>query len=88
MDMRLPDISGFGLAAILKKHPVSQECTHSCGHRVGRRLSPGSGVFRQAATDFISKPFAISVLQRCLTESERPQKHQEQLVVTGLETAI
>ena len=22
MDMRLPDISGFGLAAILKKHPV------------------------------------------------------------------
>ena len=48
MDMRLPDISGFALAAILKKHPVYRNipilaATGSAGDM------PGSGVFRQVA---------------------------------------
>jgi len=66
MDMRLPDISGFGLAAILKKHPVYRNvpilaATGSAGDIARQRcLSAG-------CDDFISKPFAISVLERRLT---------------------
>jgi CheY-like chemotaxis protein len=66
MDMRLPDISGLALAAILKKHPVYRNipilaATGSAGDLARQRcLSAG-------CDDFISKPFAISVLERRLT---------------------
>ena len=66
MDMRLPDISGFGLAATLKKHPVYRNipilaATGSADNITRQRcLSAG-------CDDFISKPFAISVLERRLT---------------------
>lgn len=66
MDMRLPDISGFGLVAILKKHPVYRNipilaATGSADYIARQRcLSAG-------CDDFISKPFAISVLERRLT---------------------
>ena len=65
MDMRLPDISGFGLAATLKKHPVYRNipilaATGSADNITRQRcLSAG-------CDDFISKPFAISVLERRL----------------------
>ena len=65
MDMRLPDISGFGLAATLKKHPVYRNipilaATGSADELTRQRcLSAG-------CDDFISKPFAISVLERRL----------------------
>ena len=81
MDMRLPAISGFGLAAILKKHPVYRNvpilaATGSAGDIAGQRcLSAG-------CDDFISKPFAISVLERRLTNlvsAETPKT----IVATG-----
>jgi CheY-like chemotaxis protein len=66
MDMRLPDISGFALAAILKKHPVYRNipilaATGSAGD-IARQQCLSAG-----CDDFISKPFAISVLERRLT---------------------
>jgi CheY-like chemotaxis protein len=78
MDMRLPDISGFGLAAILKKHPVYRNipilaATGSADYIARQRcLSAG-------CDDFISKPFAISVLERRLTNlvsAETPKTYE------------
>ena len=66
MDMRLPDMNGLALAAILKEHPVYRNipilaATGSAGDLARQRcLSAG-------CDDFISKPFAISVLERRLT---------------------
>ena len=74
MDMRLPDISGFGLATILKKHPVYRNipilaATGSAGDLARQRcLSAG-------CDDFISKPFSFAALQTSLTNlvsGERP----------------
>jgi CheY-like chemotaxis protein len=66
MDMRLPDISGFKLAAILKKHPVyrSIPILAATGYhgRAARRRCLAAG-----CDDFISKPFSISALERGLT---------------------
>ena len=45
MDMRLPDISGFGLAAMSKKASCLQEYTDSCGDRVCRRHNPAAVSF-------------------------------------------
>ncbi len=82
MDMRLPDMSGFGLAALLKKHPIHRNipilaATGSLDEIARQRcLSAG-------CDDFISKPFSISVLERCLTNlvsAEIPKA----IVVTGL----
>ena len=73
--------SGFALAAILKKHPVYRNipilaATGSAGDIARQRcLSAG-------CDDFISKPFAISVLERRLANlvsAETPKP----LVATG-----
>ncbi len=82
MDMQLPDISGFGLAATLKKHPVYRNipilaATGSADELTRQRcLSAG-------CDDFISKPFAISVLEMRLANlvsAETPKT----IVATGL----
>lgn len=82
MDMRLPDITGFKLAAILKKHPVYRNipilaATANSG-RIARQRCLVAG-----CDDFISKPFAIAVLERRLTNlvsAETPKT----IVATGL----
>jgi CheY-like chemotaxis protein len=66
MDMRLPDISGFGLATILKKHPVYRNipilAATGSSNDIARQRCLSAG-----CDDFISKPFAISVLEGRLT---------------------
>ena len=66
MDMRLPDISGFALAAILKKHPVYRNipilAATGSPDDIARQRCLAAG-----CDDFICKPFAISVLERRLT---------------------
>jgi CheY-like chemotaxis protein len=66
MDMRLPDISGFGLAAILKKHPVYRNvpilAATGSADDIARQRCLSAG-----CDDFIAKPFAISALERRLT---------------------
>ena len=66
MDMRLPDISGFGLAAILKKHPVYKNipilAATGFSDDITRQRCLSAG-----CDDFISKPFEMSVLERRLT---------------------
>jgi CheY-like chemotaxis protein len=66
MDMRLPDISGFGLAAILKKHPVYRNipilAATGFSDDITRQRCLSAG-----CDDFISKPFEISVLETRLT---------------------
>jgi CheY-like chemotaxis protein len=75
IDMRLPDMNGFELTAILKKHPVYRSIpilgTTAYPGRVGRRRCLAAG-----CDDFISKPFAIAELQMSLTNlvtGERPK---------------
>jgi CheY-like chemotaxis protein len=82
MDMRLPDISGFGLAAILKKHPVYRNipilAATGSPDDIARQRCLAAG-----CDDFISKPFAISVLERRLADlvsAETPKT----IVATGL----
>jgi putative two-component system response regulator len=86
MDMRLPDISGFGLAAILKKHPVYRNipilAATGSPDDIARQRCLAAG-----CDDFISKPFAISVLERRLADLV-PQKHQKQSWQQVYETAI
>ena len=86
LDMRLPDITGFQLAAMLKKHPVYRNipilaATGLADHIARQRcLSAG-------CDDFISKPFAISVLEKRLTDlvfAGTPRT----IVETGYESAI
>ena len=66
MDMRMPDMNGFELATILKKHPVYRNipilaATAFPDHKVRQRcLSAG-------CDGFIPKPFAVSALQTSLT---------------------
>ena len=82
MDMRLPDISGFVLAAILKKHPVYRNipilAATGSADDIARQRCLSAG-----CDDFISKPFAIAVLERRLTNlvfAETPKT----IVATGL----
>ena len=76
MDMRLPDISGFALAAILKKHPVYRDipilAATGSADDIARQRCLSAG-----CDDFISKPFAISVLERRLTNLVSAE-HQKQ----------
>ena len=75
MDMRLPDMSGFALATILKNHrayrsiPIIAATAYSgCAAR--------QRCFAAGCDDFISKPFAIAALQTSLTNlvsGERPK---------------
>jgi CheY-like chemotaxis protein len=82
IDMRLPDISGFGLAAILKKHPVYRNipilAATGSSADIARQRCLAAG-----CDDFISKPFAISVLERRLADlvsAETPKT----IMATGL----
>ena len=82
MDMRLPDMSGFELAAILKKHPVYRNipilAATGSPDDIARQRCLSAG-----CDDFISKPFAISVLETRLTNlvsAETPKT----IVATGL----
>jgi CheY-like chemotaxis protein len=75
MDMRLPDMNGFELATILKKHRVYRSIPilamtalpdHAARHRC---LLAG-------CDDFVSKPFTFAALQTSLTNlvsGERPK---------------
>jgi two-component system, cell cycle response regulator DivK len=82
MDMQLPDISGFGLPATLKKHPVYRNipilAATGFADDITRQRCLSAG-----CDDFISKPFAISVLERRLANlvsAETPKP----IVATGL----
>jgi CheY-like chemotaxis protein len=75
MDMRMPDMNGFELAAILKKHGVYRNIPilAATGYPdyVARQQCLLAG-----CDDFISKPFAIAALETCLTNlvsGERPK---------------
>jgi CheY-like chemotaxis protein len=65
MDMRMPDMNGFELAAILKKHGVyrSIPILAATGYPdyVARQQCLLAG-----CDDYISKPFALSALETCL----------------------
>jgi len=85
-DMRLPDITGFRLAAILKKHPLYRNIPilAATGYHddIARQRCLTAG-----CDDFISKPFAISLLERRLTDlvlAETPKT----IVATAYETAV
>ena len=75
MDMRMPDMNGFELAAILKKHPFHRRipilaATAFPAH-IARQRCLAAG-----CDDFISKPFSFAALQTSLTNlvsRERPQ---------------
>jgi CheY-like chemotaxis protein len=86
MDMRLPDISGFQLAAIIKKHPVYRTIPilAATGHHdeIARQRCLSAG-----CDDFISKPFAISVLERRLTDLVFAQVSKT-IVTTAYQTAV
>jgi two-component system cell cycle response regulator DivK len=75
MDMRLPDMNGFELAAILKNHRVYRSipilAATAYSGRAARQRCLAAG-----CDDFISKPFAIDALQASLTSlvsGERPK---------------
>jgi CheY-like chemotaxis protein len=77
MDMRMPEMTGFQLAGILKQHPVYRNipilaASAYSGPRARERcLAAG-------CDDFISKPFAISQLQKvlmCLAATERQNRY-------------
>lgn len=76
MDMGLPDMNGFELAAVLKRHrayrkiPILGTTGYPAGIARERCLAAG-------CDSFISKPFAFTVLQTRLTQlvhAERPGK--------------
>jgi CheY-like chemotaxis protein len=66
MDMRMPDMSGFELATILKKHRVYKSipilAATAFPDHIARQRCLAAG-----CDDFISKPFAIAALQTSLT---------------------
>jgi len=66
VDMRLPDITGFKLAAILKNHRVYRSipllATTAFLDDIARQRCLALG-----SDDFISKPFAIAALETRLT---------------------
>jgi len=60
LDIRMPVMSGFELAAVIKKHPLHNNipilaASADPGHRAGSMAA--------GCDDFISKPFAISALE-------------------------
>ena len=82
MDMRMPDMNGFDLATILKKHHMYRSIpilgTTAFSDPIARQQCLAAG-----CDDFISKPFAISVLERRLADlvsAETPKT----IVATGL----
>jgi CheY-like chemotaxis protein len=75
MDMSMPDMSGFELATILKKHCVYKSipilAATAFPDHIARHRCLAAG-----CDDFISKPFAIAALQSSLTNlmsGERPK---------------
>jgi len=82
MDMRLPDMNGLDLAAILKNHPVYMNIPIlvATGYhgRAARQRCLAAG-----CDDFISKPFAISVLASRLTNLVSVETPKT-IVATGL----
>ena len=75
MDMRMPDMNGFELAAILKKHPFHRRipilAATAFPDHIARQRCLAAG-----CDDFISKPFSFAALQTSLTNlvsRERPQ---------------
>jgi CheY-like chemotaxis protein len=75
MDIRMPDMNGFELAAILKKHRVYRSipilAATAFPDHIARQQCLAAG-----CDDFISKPFAIAALQSSLTNlmsGERPK---------------
>lgn len=75
MDMSMPDMSGFELATILKKHRVYKSipilAATAFPDHIARHRCLAAG-----CDDFISKPFAIVALQSSLTNlmsGERPK---------------
>ena len=82
MDVRLPDMNGFELAAILKKHPVYRNipilAATAYPGRIARQRCLAAG-----CDDFISKPFAISVLKARLANLVSVEG-QKTIAATGL----
>ncbi|HEY2919928.1 MAG TPA: response regulator [Candidatus Binatia bacterium] len=75
MDMRLPDMNGFELAMILKKHRLYRSIpilgTTALPDHAARQRCLAAG-----CDDFISKPFSFAALQTSLTNlvsGERPK---------------
>jgi CheY-like chemotaxis protein len=66
LDMRLPDINGFELAAILKKHPVYKNIPILAASGYSDCLARDR-CLAAGCDDFISKPFALSALETRLT---------------------
>jgi CheY-like chemotaxis protein len=66
MDMRMPDMNGFELAMILKKHRVYRSipilAATAFPDHVARERCLAAG-----CDDFISKPFSFAALQTSLT---------------------
>jgi CheY-like chemotaxis protein len=66
MDMRMPDMNGFELATILKKHRAYRNIpilgTTALSDPIARQQCLAAG-----CDDFISKPFAMAALQTSLT---------------------
>jgi CheY-like chemotaxis protein len=82
MDMRLPDMNGFELAAILKKHPVYRNIPILAATAYPGRIAR-QRCFAAGCDDFISKPFAISVLEARLTNLVSVEG-QKTIAATGL----
>lgn len=66
LDMRLPDMNGFELAAIIKKHRVYKSipilAATAFPDHIARQRCLAAG-----CDDFISKPFSFAALQTSLT---------------------
>ena len=66
LDMRLPDMNGFELAAIIKKHRVYKSipilAATAFPDHIARQRCLAAGCY-----DFISKPFSFAALQTSLT---------------------
>jgi CheY-like chemotaxis protein len=76
MDMRMPVMNGFELARILKAHPVYRNIPILAASAYTGRLAR-ERCLAAGCDDFISKPFAISELQKLLlylvsTERQKP----------------
>jgi CheY-like chemotaxis protein len=65
LDMRMPVMNGFQLAGILKEHPVYRNIPILAASAYSGRLAR-ERCLAAGCDDFISKPFAISELQRVL----------------------
>ena len=72
MDLRMPDMNGFELATILKKHPVYRSIpilvVTAFPDPIARQQCLAAG-----CDDFISKPFAIAALETSLASLVSPR---------------